>query len=214
MKNRLKRMTIGTAAAALALGAAPLAAQEADVAADAFTRAEAAGIPVELLESKLAEGQAKGIPMDVIEAAIQRRTDALIRASAAMEAAGVESASTADLSVGADALEGGVSEAVLQEISTTAPQERRAVAIAALSHLVMAGTVPEEALIQVEEALARGPEALANLSARAGVAADAAPDGVFGAGDVDGTVGTGGIPQDVPAGPPGGAGPPEDLPTP
>lgn len=212
MKKAIFKVASGFAA--LTLSAAPLTAQEADVAGDAFARAEAAGIPVELLESKLAEGQAKGIPMDVIEAAIQRRTDALIRASAAMEAAGVESASTADLSVGADALEGGVSEAVLQAISETAPQERRAVAIAALSHLVTAGTVPEDALARVEEALARGPEALANLSARAGVAADAVPAGVFGEGDVDGAVGTGGIPDDVPAGPPEGAGPPADLPTP
>lgn len=199
---------------AVALCAAPLAAQESEAAAAAFARAEAAGVPVELLESKMAEGRAKGVPMDVIEAAIQRRSDALVRASAAMEAAGVENVSMAELSVSADALEGGVSEAVLQTISETAPQERRAVAIAALSHLVAAGTVPAEALVQVEEALARGPEALANLSARAGIAADAIPGGVTGAGDVDGSIGTGGIPRDVPAGPPEGAGPPEDLPTP
>ncbi|MFW6083914.1 MAG: hypothetical protein ACODAA_01760 [Gemmatimonadota bacterium] len=212
MKSTIVEIASGIGA--LALCAAPLAAQEAEVAADAFARAEAAGIPVELLESKLEEGRAKGIPTDVVEAAIQRRADALVRASAAMEAAGVENASTADLSVGADALEGGVSEAVLQEISTSAPRERRAVAIAALSHLVAAGTVPEEALSRVEDALARGPEALANLSARAGVAADAVPAGVFGEGEVDGAIGTGGIPSDVPAGPPEGAGPPEDLPVP
>lgn len=202
------------AIAAVALCATPLAAQESEAAAAAFARAEAAGVPVELLESKMTEGRAKGVPMDVIESAIQRRADALIRASAALEAAGVENASKADLSLSAEALEGGVSEAVLQTISETAPQERRAVAIAALSHLVAAGRVPEEALARVEEALARGPEALANLSVRAGIAADAVPGGVTGAGDVDGSIGTGGIPRDVPAGPPEGAGPPEELPMP
>lgn len=202
--------------AALALFAAPAFAQEAEGTAEAFARAEAAGIPVSLLESKMAEGRAKGVPMDVIENAIQRRTDALIRAASAFEAAGVESAGEAELSVAADALESGVSEVVLQTISETAPQERRAVAIAALSYLVASGDVPEEALLRVEDALQRGPDALANLSARASAAVEAGGPGAAGAAGIDAgvDVGTGGVPAGVPAGRPEGAGPPDGLPVP
>ena len=202
--------------AALALFAAPALAQEAEGTAEAFARAEAAGIPVSLLESKMAEGLAKGVPMDVIESAIARRTDALIRAASTFEAAGIESAGEAELSVAADALASGVSEVVLQTISETAPQERRAVAIAALSYLVASGEVPEEALLQVEAALQHGPDALANLSARASAAVEAGGPGAAGAVGVDAGVdiGTGGIPAGVPAGRPEGAGAPDGLPVP
>lgn len=204
------------AVAALTLFAAPALAQEAEGAAEAFARAEAAGIPVSLLESKMAEGRAKGVPMDVIESAIERRTDALIRAASTFEAAGIESAGEAELSVAADALESGVSEAVLQTISETAPQERRTVAIAALSYLVASGEVSEEALLQVEAALQRGPDALANLSVRAGAAVEAGGPGAAGAAGIDAgvDVGTGGVPAGVPAGRPESAGPPDDLPVP
>lgn len=202
--------------AALALFAAPALAQEVEGTAEAFARAEAAGIPVSLLESKMVEGRAKGVPMDVIESAIVRRTDALIRAASTFEAAGIESAGEAELSVAADALESGVSEVVLQTISETAPQERRAVAIAALSYLVASGEVPEEALLRVEAALQHGPDALANLSARASAAVEAGGPGAAGAAGVDAgvDVGTGGIPAGVPAGRPEGAGAPDGLPIP
>lgn len=208
--------TIAVLALGLALFAGPAFGQEAEGTAEAFARAEAAGVPVSLLESKMAEGRAKGVPMDVIESAIERRTDALIRAASTFEAAGIESAGEADLSVAADALESGVSEAVLQTISQTAPQERRAVAIAALSYLVASGEVPEEALVQVEAALQRGPDALANLSARASAAVEAGGPGAAGAvgADVGVDVGTGGIPAGVPAGRPDGAGPPGGVPVP
>ncbi|MBW3571262.1 MAG: hypothetical protein KY467_09160, partial [Gemmatimonadetes bacterium] len=36
-------------------------------------RAESAGIPVALLDSKVAEGRAKGVPMDRIAGAVERR---------------------------------------------------------------------------------------------------------------------------------------------
>lgn len=171
-----------TGMAALLFFAAPLAAQQAEgqaegqVAAEAFARAEAAGIPTSLLESKIAEGRAKGVDMARIEAAVESRTDALIRASEAFGEAGVEGASNAELSVAADALEGGVSAEVLQTISMEAPQERRAVAIAALTHLVAEGVVESEALVQVESALARGPDALADLAGQAGVGAGVGAD--------------------------------------
>lgn len=201
---------------ALVLFAAPAFAQETEGTAEAFARAEAAGIPVSLLESKMAEGRAKGVPMDVIERAIEHRADALIRAGSAFETAGIEGASEAELSVAADALESGVSEVVLQTISEAAPQERRAVAIAALSYLVASGEVPEEALVRVEAALQHGPDALANLSARAGAGVEAEGPGAAGAAGVDVgvDVGTGGIPDGVPAGRPEGAGPPDELPVP
>lgn len=163
-------------------------------------------------EASWPKGAQSGIPLDVIERAIERRTDALIRASATFDAAGIKGAGEAELSVAADGLAGGVSEAVLRTISETAPRERRAVAIAALAYLVAAGEVPAEALLRVEAALRRGPEALADLSARAGIAAGAR--GVGAAGGAGSDVGTGGIPDGVPGGRPAGAGPPDGLPIP
>ena len=128
-------------------------------------RARAAGIPVELLESKIAEGKAKGVSLDRIAAVVERRLAALEHASAVLR--GPRDAGTAGLGVAADAVEAGVNDAVLAAIADTAPRERRAVAIAALTQLVQLGHVPEEALERVRDALARGPEALANLPAQA-----------------------------------------------
>lgn len=199
----LRKTMVGVAA--LVFCAAPLAAQEAggqaegQVAADAFARAEAAGIPTSLLESKLAEGKAKGVAMARIEAAIERRTDALIRASETFTEAGVQGASEADLSVAADAIEGGVSAEVLQAVSTKAPRERRAVAIAALTHLVAEGVVDSEALVRVEAALDRGPDALADLTGQVGVGMDGRASGDVGRGDV-GADGRGQVGVDVGAG--------------
>ncbi len=182
---------------AILLLAAPAGAQETDpVFADALMRASEAGIPVSLLESKIAEGRAKGVPLDRIQEAVARRTDALIKASAALQAAGIESPDAADMSVGADALQGGVSETVLTTIAATSPAERRTVAIAALGHLVAAGIVPDRALQQVEEALQKGPEALANLPVQAGAVAGSVPAAV---GQPGAAGGVGGIPEGVPA---------------
>jgi hypothetical protein len=74
----------------------------------------------------------------------------------------------AELSVAADAVESGVSDAVLKAVAETAPRDRRAVAIAALTQLVQLGHVPEAALARVQDALKRGPQALMNLPAEAG----------------------------------------------
>ncbi|MEE9207847.1 MAG: hypothetical protein V3U67_05620 [Gemmatimonadota bacterium] len=183
---------------AILLLAAPASAQEIDAAfADALTRASEAGIPVSLLESKIAEGRAKGVPMDRIQEAVAQRTDALIKASATLQAAGIESPDAADLSVGADALQGGVSETVLATIAETSPAERRTVAIAALTQLVGAGIVADQALQQVEEALRRGLEALANLPLQAGAVAGTAPAAVRG--QAGAASAAGGIPEGVPA---------------
>jgi hypothetical protein len=79
-----------------------------------------------------------------------------------------QSDAAGSLGVGADAIESGVSEAVLKAVADDAPRDRRNVAIAALTQLVQQGHVPEAALDRVREALKRGPEALANLPAEAG----------------------------------------------
>ncbi|MGH9346919.1 MAG: hypothetical protein ACRD26_06580 [Vicinamibacterales bacterium] len=163
-----------------------------------LARAREAGIPVALLESKIAEGKAKGVSLERIAAAVERREAALERASQALGRRADVGA--ADLGVAADAIESGVSEAVLRAIAETAPRERRVVAIAALTQLVQQGHVPEAALERVREALARGPEALLNLPAQAAGAADR----------------RGGPPSTTPAGGRGGAeaGPPSGIPAP
>lgn len=130
----------------------------------ALARAREVGIPVALLESKIAEGKAKGVSLDRVAAAIERRQAALERASQALR--GQADAGSA-LAVAADALESGVNEAVLRSAAESAPRERRNVAIAALTELVHQGHAPESALERVRDALKRGPDALANLPAEA-----------------------------------------------
>jgi hypothetical protein len=131
----------------------------------ALQRAAQAGVPVALLQSKIAEGQAKGVPMDRIAAAVEAREAALLSAHAAM--AGRGEPTTAELGLGADAVQSGVSEAVLAAIADRAEGEHRSVAIAALTELVDMGHVPAEALQRVMEALGHGPAALMNLPAQA-----------------------------------------------
>lgn len=133
----------------------------------ALVRAQEAGIPVALLESKVAEGRAKGVSMDRIAAAVERRLEGLSHAREVM-ARGAPDLDAAQISVGADALGAGVSEAVLEEIASTTPRERRTVAVAALTHLVGQGIVPEQALARVHEALARGPGGLSSIPGFAG----------------------------------------------
>lgn len=131
-------------------------------------RAESAGIPVALLDSKVAEGRAKGVPMDRIAVAVERRLGALARAREAM--AGVPRnapVSSADLSVGADAIEAGVEPGALGRLAAAAPGDRRAVAIAVLTELVSQGESSERALARVSAALQRGPDALRRLPGEA-----------------------------------------------
>src|SRR5262245_20266384 len=103
------RIAVAIVAAAL-LGAAPVNAQvqpPQDRINTALARARQVGIPVALLESKIAEGKAKGVSMERIAAAIERRQAALERASQALRGG---TAATSTLAVGADAIESGVSE--------------------------------------------------------------------------------------------------------
>lgn len=146
----------------------------------ALARALEVGIPVALLESKIAEGKAKGVSMERIAEVVERRQAHLEQVRTLLK--GRPDVSAADLSVGADALESGVSEAVLQAVAGAAPRERRVVAIAALTALVEAGHVPAAALERVRDALKRGPEVLANLAAEAGAGRRGGPPPAAGGG--------------------------------
>jgi hypothetical protein len=132
-------------------------------------RARQAGIPVSLLESKRAEGLAKGIPMDRIATATETRLQQLEKAQQAMARA--QDVDAGQLSVGADAISAGVSEAVLDEIAVSAAADRRSAAVAALTHLVSSeGLRPDVALTRVKEALAKGSQALSDLMTRSNAA--------------------------------------------
>jgi hypothetical protein len=211
----MSRLRMWTGVMALALVAAPLAAQEGPEARieAALDRARSAGMPVEVLESKVAEGLAKNVAMARIATAIERRAQAMERAYAALsQAAEGGQPSVQDVAVGTDAIEAGVSEAVLEAVSETAGAERRTVAIAALTYLVDAGHVPEAALARVQAALARGGDALANLPGMAGgnrPEGAGPPPGVQGGGPPPGVGKPGGPPgkpPGTPGNPPGGGG--------
>jgi hypothetical protein len=184
----------------LAAIAAPAAAQAPEESiARALDRARQAGVPVELLESKIAEGRAKGVPMARIATAVERRLEALQRAGNAVDRR--HQLNTAELGVAADALQAGVSDEALRTIAERAPRERRAVAIATLAQLVQLGQASDVALRNVTAALQRGPEALMNLPAQAAAAAGrrGPPAGVTGPANAGGQ-GRSGPPAGVPRG--------------
>ena len=185
-------------AAVLALTPAALYAQDSTATAGtgagarvdaALESAVEAGIPVTLLERKVAEGKAKGVPMERIAVAVEKRLDALMQARDAMARAGLQSTTEGELSVAGDAVQAGVSQSALLAISRRAPDESRAVAIAVLTDLVALGQASERAQSRVEAALARGPEALANLSAES--AGQVRAEGGAGAGSAGVQVGAG-----------------------
>ncbi|HSK19666.1 MAG TPA: hypothetical protein VK912_11005 [Longimicrobiales bacterium] len=158
---------------AMLLAPAALSAQSAETNATARAQAridaamEAAArarIPAELIESKIAEGRAKAVAEERIAAAVEARVAGLVRASEALQRAGIEARGAGELSVTADALEAGVSESAVVRISRDAPQERRAVAVAVLADLVRLGHANDNALTRVSAAV-RSSAALANLHA-------------------------------------------------
>lgn len=193
------RTTTLCLAAALICAPAALFAQDSTASAGSAGGADAridaalqsalkAGIPVSLLERKVAEGEAKGVPMARIAAAVEHRLDALTQAQDALLKAGLKSTTDGELSVAADAVQAGVSQSALVAISQRAPENSRAVAIAVLTDLVALGRASDQALARVEGALDRGPEALANLSAQsAGAAHGEADAGANVAGSVGAT---------------------------
>jgi hypothetical protein len=129
-------------------------------------RAAQAGVPVALLDAKVAEGRAKGVSVERIAGAVEQRLELLGRARQAM---GPRTAA-ADLSVGADALNAGVSAESLGALAAKAPAPERAVAIAVLTQLVRDGEASERALERVTAALNRGPDALRELPGQAAAA--------------------------------------------
>ena len=208
----MKKTFLAVITAVLMAGALPAFAQGGQGAQEridaAFARARSQGVPVGLLESKMAEGKAKGVALDRIAVAIERREASLERAAQAMK--GQEALTDADLSVGADAVEAGVSDAVLKAVTDSAPRERRAVAIAALTELVRRGTAPDAALARVREALKRGPDALAAVGTDRGE--DRAGAGAAHGGEAGGRGAAAGPPANVPA--PGGTSQPRKPSTP
>jgi hypothetical protein len=196
--NRIER-AMSVALTVLAVAPALLAGQAAQQRIDdALGRALETGIPVALLESKVAEGRAKGIPLDRIAQAVEQRLSTLTRVQSAFGER--TQLSPQELGVAGDALQAGVDEEVLRRISETAPRDRRAVAIATLAQLVQLGMASETALQRVTDAMERGDEALLNLPAQAqgqGRALGRA-EGVPGRGQA-GEGGRGGPPASVPA---------------
>jgi hypothetical protein len=165
---RKLRFVLALVAALVALPAAADAQDPQQRIDAARRRAEATGIPVALLDGKVAEGRAKGVPLDRIATVVERRLASLVRAREAMAGAPrTAPVSAADLSVGADALEAGVDPAVLGRLTVAAPGNQRAAAISTLTELVANGESSERALAQVTAALTRGPEALRQLPGEA-----------------------------------------------
>lgn len=160
----------------------------------AIEAAAGKGIPTALLERKVAEGKAKGIPMERIATAVEQRLAALERARTALAQGGVTAATQGELAVAADAVQAGVSESAIASVTGSAPAERRTVALSVLGTLVAQGQASDRALTQVQAALARGPEALANLPVSVGAEAGAGATGGVTAGTPAGgvTAGVGG----------------------
>lgn len=130
----------------------------------AIEAAARANVPRALLESKVAEGEAKRVPPERIAAAVEARSASLIRASTMLERGGASVQSAAQLSVTADALDAGVSETAILEVTRSANPERRTVAVAVLADLVRLGGGSATALTRVTAALGSNG-ALANLQA-------------------------------------------------
>lgn len=210
------------ALALFAAGPHALAAQEGQTTAAAQrveaakARAEQAGIPLDLLENRITEGRAKGVSEERIADAIERRGAGLARAREAMVSAGIQPTS-ADLSVGADAIESGVDASALRVVIQAARAEDRPVALAVLSELVRQGMPVREARDRVTQALERRGERLVDLPRRAaaeraaGVRGETGRPTNPGGGRPTGAGGapTGGPPAGVPSARPNGAGRPD-----
>src|SRR5436190_6369200 len=125
----------------------------------AMARAKDAGIPIELLESKVAEGRAKGIAADRIATAVENRLHGLEQAKLIMTR-GANDVDAAQLSVGADAISAGVGETVLEKIAASKGRDSRTVAGAALTQLVLNEITNETAFSEGRVALNRVHKAI------------------------------------------------------
>ena len=193
-------------AAALTLLPAILVAQTPEQRIDrALDRAQAVGVPVELLESKVTLARARGYPAETIALGIERRLEVLERVKTRFGDA--EQLTPAELGVAADAVQSGVSEVALAALADQAPRDRRAVAIAVLTELVKQGQASEVALENVTKALDQGGEALSNLPAQSQGRGNGPPNEVTGRGVGGQSNGRGnGPPGGVPPASSGGSG--------
>jgi hypothetical protein len=133
-------------------------------------RVAASGLPVVLLDQRIAEGRAKGVPLNRIAEVVERRANALLAAGNALRPT-VAAPSAAELGAGADAVEAGIPADALRRVIADARSDDRAVALAVLTFLHSQRGLPvETALERVREAAARGPAALRDLPARAAAA--------------------------------------------
>jgi hypothetical protein len=168
---------------------------------DALQRAQAAGIPTALLESKVAEGRAKRVPLERVAAAVELRLATLQQVQTEMRAAQLDEP---ELGIAADAVQAGISTGVLMRLADTR-RDRRAAALETLSQLVQLGYPVEEAHRRVAEALRGPPDALMNLPAQAAAARARTPPGAAkksvtppGGGGPAASRGRGGPPPTVP----------------
>jgi hypothetical protein len=131
----------------------------------AMQAAAKAKVPTSLLESKVEEGQAKRVPQERIAAAVEARAKALIDAKQTFNRADIETTSTGELAVAADAIQAGVKKDVLIEAYENTPPGRRVVAVAVLTDLVRLGASSDQAFARVNSAVTSSV-ALANLQAQ------------------------------------------------
>ncbi|CAN5701667.1 hypothetical protein BH23GEM6_BH23GEM6_18880 [soil metagenome] len=167
----MKSIVLLFAASLCTFAANPLAAQRAatpeERIAAARERVAQSGIPVALLETRVAEGRAKGVAVERIALAVERRAAGLVQANEALVRRGVRT-THAELSAGADAVEAGVDGASLRAVIQAARAEDGAVALAVLGELARQGLPVAEARGRVTEALRRGGgAALTNLPQQA-----------------------------------------------
>ena len=182
----MNRSLIGTIVLMLLLPATQLAGQ-ADAGPSAQARIEAArqriiasGVPVGLIDQRIAEGRAKGATSERIAEVVERRVEALLSAGAALRPT-VARPSAAELGAGADALEAGIPADALRRAVADARVDDRAIALAVLTYLYRERGLPVETALQnVREAAAQGPAALRDLPARAADRARGAGAGASG----------------------------------
>jgi hypothetical protein len=138
-----------------------------------FEQALSAGVPVSLLESKIAEGHAKGVDMDRIAAVVESRLEVLVRAQEAIQARG-SVVSAAELAAAANALDAGARADAVQRVHVSAPEEHRAAALSLFAELIASGQLPEQALVGVQNALTHRTDALLRFTTGEGGNAGAA----------------------------------------
>ncbi len=126
-------------------------------------RVRGAGLTVELLEVRVAEGRAKNVPAERIADVVERRAEALIAASEVLRGLSSRIPAT-ELAAGADAVEAGIPPSAIRQVAREARAEDRQIAISVLTYLHRERALPLDVAIQnVSAALQRGSAALREL---------------------------------------------------